>query len=120
MIASLRKEYFFPNMKFEVVGYLERCLECQQVKTFTPSTYSQMEMEVITMDFITCFPKTKKQNDSIMVVVNKFSKETHFIQAKSTYKHINIANIFMKVIFLLHGIPKVIISNRDAKFTSNF
>ena len=32
----------------------------------------------------------------------------------------NIADIFMKKIFRLHGIPKMIISDRDPKFTGNF
>ena len=55
-----------------------------------------------------------------MVVVDKLSKETHFIHVKSTYKAINIVDIFMKEVFCLHDIPKVIISDRDVKFTGNF
>ena len=55
-----------------------------------------------------------------MVVVDKLSKATHFIPIKPTYKADNIADIFMNQIFRLHGIPKVIISNRDPKFTRNF
>ena len=42
---------------------------------------------------------TTKQHDSIMVVVDKLSKETHFIPIKSTYKASNIENIFMREIF---------------------
>ena len=72
------------------------------------------------MDFITGLPRTKKHNDSIMVVVDRLSKATHFIHVKSTYKEINIADIFMKEIFRLHGIPKIVITNCDAKFTSRF
>ena len=61
-----------------------------------------------------------KRNDSIMVVVDKLSKFTHFIPVQSTYKTIQIVDIFMKEIFRLHGIPKMVISDRDAKFTSAF
>ena len=50
----------------------------------------------------------------------KPSKETHFIHVKTTYKAVNIADFFMKEIFWLHKIPKVIISDRDYKFTGNF
>ena len=32
MITMLRKGYFWPNMKNEVVEFLARCIECQQVK----------------------------------------------------------------------------------------
>jgi hypothetical protein len=71
------------------------------------------------MDFIIGLPKTQRQNDSIMVVIDKRSKYGHFIPMKSTYKEIDITEIFMKEIFRLHGIPKMVISNRDVKFTSN-
>jgi len=55
-----------------------------------------------------------------MVVVDKLSKATHFIHVKSTYKAINISHIFMKEVFRLHGIPKIIISDRDVKFIGKF
>ena len=38
------------------------------------------------MDFITNLPKGKKQNDSIFVGIDKFSKVAHFILVKLTYK----------------------------------
>ena len=55
-----------------------------------------------------------------MVVVDKLSKEAQFIPIKTTYKAANIADIFLKQIFRLHGIPKAIISDIDPKFTCNF
>ena len=55
-----------------------------------------------------------------MVVIDKLRKSAHFIRVKSTYKPINIVEIFMKEIFRLHGIPKMVISDRDVKFTSKF
>ena len=72
------------------------------------------------MDFIIGFPITMKQHDSIMVVVDKLTKETHFILVKSMHKTDEFAKIFMKEIFKLHGLPKAIVSDRDVKFTSNF
>ena len=63
---------------------------------------------------------TMRQHDSIMVVVDKLTKASHFILVKSTYKVDSIAKKIMKEIFKLHGFPKAIISNRDTKFTSNF
>jgi hypothetical protein len=55
-----------------------------------------------------------------MVVIDKLSKSSHFIPVRSTFKDINIDKIFMKEIFRLHGIPKMVISDRDVKFTSSF
>ena len=55
-----------------------------------------------------------------MVVVEKLSKVAHFIPVKLNCKAIDIASIFMKEIFRLHGMPKEIISDRDTKFNSNY
>ena len=67
--------------------------------------------EIISLDFVTGLPKNQNLNYSIMVVVDKFSKVSHFIPIKTTYKDANIADIFLKQIFQLHGILKVIISD---------
>ena len=56
----------------------------------------------------------------MVVVVEKLTKETHFIPVNSTYNTDAIEKIFIKDIFRLHGFPKAIIYDRDTKFTSNF
>ena len=63
---------------------------------------------------------TWRQHDFIMVLMDKLTKQAHFILVKSMHKTDDIANIFMKEIFKLHGYPKAIVSDRDVKFTSNF
>jgi hypothetical protein len=72
------------------------------------------------MDFITKLPRIRKKHDSIMVVVDKLTKATHFIPVKLTHKAANIDNIYMREIARLHGINKTIVSEMDKKFTSNF
>ena len=72
-----------------------------------PFPIPKWKWEVISMDFITGLPMTWRQHDSIMVVVENLTKETHFIPVKSKHKTNDIAKIFMKEIFKLHGLPKV-------------
>ena len=55
-----------------------------------------------------------------MVLIDKLTKEAHFIPVKTTHKATNIENIYMKEVARLHGIPKAIVSDRDSKFTSKF
>ncbi len=43
------------------------------------------------MDFITGFPRTMRQHDSIMVVVDRLTKVAHFIPVKSTFSTSNVA-----------------------------
>jgi transposase InsO family protein len=55
-----------------------------------------------------------------MVVVDNLTKVAHFIPLKTTHKATNVVDIFLKEVARLHGIPKMIVSDRDPKFTSNF
>ena len=56
-----------------------------------PLPIPEWKWEVISLDFIIGFSLTKKQHDSIMVVVDKLSKSAHFIPLKSTYNAVNVA-----------------------------
>ena len=86
-------------MKGKTKEYLARCQDCQQVKAehqhptslLQPLPVPEWKWETISLDFIIGLPKTQKQNDSIMVVIDKLSKFAHFIFVKSTLKDINIA-----------------------------
>ena len=81
MITKLKKNYYWPNMKNDAYNYLARCIECQQVKIehqhpaglLQPLPIPEWKWEIISMDFVTGLPKTNKQYDSIMVVVDKSS-----------------------------------------------
>jgi hypothetical protein len=75
---------------------------------------------VITIDFITRLPKTTRKHDSIMVVVDKLTKFAHFVPINKTHTTTNIAEIYMREIVRLHGIPRTIVSDEDTNFTSNF
>jgi len=55
-----------------------------------------------------------------MVVVDKLTKDDHFVPVKITHTTTNITKIYMRKIDRLQRIPKEIVSNRDTKCTSNF
>jgi hypothetical protein len=85
-----------------------------------PLPILEWKWEVVTMNFIIGFPRTGKQHDSIMVVVDKLTRDSHFIPLKTTHKETNVVDIYMKEVARLNGIPKTIVSDRDPKVTSKF
>jgi hypothetical protein len=87
-----------------VANYIATCLEFQKVKTkhIHPTSFLQpfpipkWKWEVLIVYFITNISKIVKQHDSIMEVVDKLTKATHFIPVKTTHEATNIAGIYMK------------------------
>jgi hypothetical protein len=112
-------------MKAEIVNYMARCLECQQVKAkhrhpkglLQPNAILESKWEVISMDFIVRFPLTTRRHDSIFVVVDTIMKSAHFIPVRTTYQAPDIAIFFISEILRLHGVPKRIISDEGSMFT---
>jgi transposase InsO family protein len=70
------------------------------------------------MDFVEGLPKSKNK-DTILVVIDKFTKYAHFLPLSHPYTAMSIAQIFHNEVYKLHGLPSTIISDRDKVFTSS-
>ena len=125
---KVKSSYFWPKMQQDVKAYVSECLQCQQVKIehkrkpgeLQPLDIPLQKWESISMDFITKLPNTRGGYDTIFVVVDRLTKQAHFFPMKTTDTALNVARLFVREIFRLHGMPKSIVSDRDSKFTSNF
>ncbi|GKD33465.1 putative reverse transcriptase domain-containing protein [Tanacetum coccineum] len=76
--------------------------------------------ENITMDFVTKLPKTSTGQDTIWVIVDRLTKSAHFLPMKETDSMEKLTRQYLKEVVSRHGVPVLIISDRDSKFTSQF
>jgi hypothetical protein len=71
------------------------------------------------MDFITGIPKVQGK-ECIYVVVNRLTKFAHFYAISTEYNVVQVADLFFREVFRLHGLPKNIVSDRGRRFIGTF
>ncbi|MCH85656.1 hypothetical protein A2U01_0006505, partial [Trifolium medium] len=118
---------YWVGMKNTVQEYVKACDICQRQKYLTSSPGGLLQplpipdriWEDLSMDFITGLPKSKGY-EAILVIVDRLSKYAHFVPLKHPYTAKTIAEVFVREVVRLHGIPLSIVSDRDPVFMSNF
>nr|GEZ66183.1 lignin-forming anionic peroxidase [Tanacetum cinerariifolium] len=73
----------------------------------------QREKENVTIDFMTGLPRTPSRYDSIWVIVDRLTKSAHFLPKKKTDSIEKLAELYLKEIMYRHGLPVLVISDRD-------
>nr|GEW61402.1 hypothetical protein [Tanacetum cinerariifolium] len=106
MYQDLRKLYWWPNMKADIT-------------TYQPEI-PKWKWENVTMDFVTGLPRTPSGYDSIWVIVDRLTKSAYFLPKKKTASIEKLAKLYLKEIVCKHGVPVLVISDRDSLFTSRF
>ena len=115
-------------MKKDIEEYIFKCLICQQVKAehrhpaglLQSLPIPEWKWEHITMDFVVGLPRTQQGNDAVWVIVDRLTKSAHFLPIKIMYSLNKLAELYIREIIRLHGMPISIVSDCDPRFTSKF
>ena len=128
MYQDLKMSLWWSGMKRDILEFVTKCLVCQKVKAehqvpsglVQPIRISEWKWDRITIDFVVGLLLTGRKHNSVWVVVDRLTKSAHFLLVRTDYLLDKLAELYIKEIFRLHGIPISIISDRDPRFTSRF
>jgi hypothetical protein len=115
-------------MKREAARYVSECDTCRKVKAdyMKPGGLLQLlsipdwKWDDISMDFIVGLPMTSRKFDSFWVIVDRLSKSAHFIPINTKYEVQKYVELYIAHVLCLHGVPKMIISDRGSQFVARF
>lgn len=121
------RHFWWPGLRSYVKKFVKSCDVCQRNKAprhlpfglLQPLPLVETPWSSISMDLIVKLPKSNGC-DSILVVVCRFTKMAHFIACNETLTGSQAAELFLKEIYRLHGLPKDIVTDRGPQFRSTF
>ncbi|CAI7898684.1 unnamed protein product, partial [Closterium sp. NIES-53] len=125
---ALSDVYWWPGLGIEVQHFVTRCDTCARHKPSTqkpggllqPLEIPDEPWESVSMDFITDLPKTRDGHTAILVFVDRLTKMVHFVPTTTDVSAEDTAKLFVTHVFRLHGLPRVMVSDQDPRFTSQF
>ncbi|KAK8625714.1 hypothetical protein V6N13_056875 [Hibiscus sabdariffa] len=128
MYKDLKPLYWWLGMKTAITDYVSKCLTCQKVKVehratiglLQPLKFPQWKWEKITMDFVSGLPIMPRKNDAVWVIMDRLTKSAYFIHVRVNMSSDILAEIYIREVIRLHGVPRPIVSDRDLKLTSRF
>jgi len=122
----ISRRYYWPKIREDIKRFIKNCDTCQRTKVVQHVPYRLLQSneapdrpwKSIAMDFITDLPKSEGY-DTILVVIDRLTKMSHFIPCSKNLDARQFANLFLKEIVRLHGLPHDIINDRGTLFTSD-
>ena len=85
-----------------------------------PLEIPQWKWDNISMGFVTHLLRSVRGYDSIWVIMDRLTKCTHFLPINQKMSLDKLAELYVREIVRLHGVPTSIISDRDLRVTSRF
>ena len=121
----IERHYYWPGLSTDIKSYVSRCDWCARFKgsnmkpasAAVPLQPSTMPWVDVSADFITDLPLSHGF-DSILTVVDCFSKETEFILCNKTATALDTAKLYLFHVWKDHGLPHTIVSDRGLQFAS--
>ena len=126
-LELLRHDYVWPNIHLDCKKYVSQCVLCARNKPSRHRLYSLLQplpiperpWHSISMDFIEQLPSSNGFT-SILVVIDRLSKESVFIPTTNSATAADIADAFVTHVFSKHGIPLHVSSDHGSEFTLHF
>ena len=100
-ILAIESRFYWPQLRCDIRRMIGRCSTCTMGKMTKQNTGQYLPLSVpdspwqeVSLDFILGLPRTRRQLDAILVVIDQFSKMAHFMACSKMTDATHTARIF--------------------------
>ena len=118
-LGKVRRSFFWKGMMRDISNFVENCPVCQMEKSdhtlskgkLQSTQIPETKWSEISIHFVTDLPKSSRNRDSILVVVDKATKMVHLAPCSKGINATDTARLLWNTVVKLHGAPRVIYSD---------
>lgn len=126
-IHGVARHFWWPSLIADVKHYVDSCETCARAKSdqrkpaglLKPLPVPSGRWTHVSLDHIMGLKEVNGFN-TILVVVDRYTKMAHFIPASSSDTSADTARRYIQNVWKLHGAPEQIISDRRPLFAAEF
>jgi hypothetical protein len=123
-LELVSRHYWWPSMSSFVAKYVAGCDTCQRRKAglhpeapTEPLDVPDGPWQVVGVDLVTGLPESNGY-DTICTIVDHYTHVVHAVPCKSTIGAEGVAEIYVREVFRLHGIPGRFVTDRGPQFAA--
>jgi hypothetical protein len=131
-LAAISQRFWWPHLSRSVKAYVSTCPTCQRSKPtnqptpglLRPHAVPSRPWSHVSVDLITKLPRSTcydgQTYDAIATFVCMLTKQAHFVRINESITAPQLANVFIDHVYSKHGLPSLLVSDRDPRFNSLF
>lgn len=125
-LEKIKEKFVWPLMYSEIKQFCNGCVRCKTSKSdninHTPPMGKQklttQPWQIIAVDFVGPFPRAKKTGHTCLLVITDIFTKFVIIQPLKEAKSKQLTFFMENMVFLLFGVPEVVLSDNGTQFVS--
>ena len=127
---KIARDYYWPGILNSIRRYVRNCHVCKRAKAprdkyngvLKPLPVPERPWTDISLDYVTGLPESQNGHNAILMVVDRLSKERHYIPCTAKDEGTTAeatAKLLIGNVWRYHGLPASMISDRGPQFVSD-
>ncbi|QRW23181.1 Retrotransposable element Tf2 protein [Rhizoctonia solani] len=114
-LELVSRNYYWPGIRADTYWHVDSCETCQQIRKPKYASIPPQPLELPTRPW-----QHDGNHNSILVIVDSFTKYGVFVKCSKKLKAPELAELFLEHIWKRHGMPEKTISDRGRVFNNKF
>lgn len=125
-LEKIKEKFYWPLMHSEIKQYCKGCVKCKMSKSdninhkppMGKQKLATQPWQIVAVDFVGPYPRAKRTGNTCLLVITDIFTKFVIIQPLKEAKAKQLTFFMENMVFLLFGVPEIVLSDNGAQFIS--